>query len=110
MSSHATRSEEFLSAFALGLLRRAGLKLAPVAERRYVSEIEQAVQQRLGIAAFERLGEVRVQAAAGELLNGEESKQTIEQLQQLLSNDDSFVQRELTQFAEEFLQTVRQNA
>lgn len=99
-------TDDFVRAFAEGLVDRAGLGLASPAKERYVTELEQAIHQRLGVATCERLGEDRVQNVVKQFLHGEPTEDLEQELHQSTGQNSHFIQRELTAFAVEFLQAV----
>ena len=99
-------ADHFVHAFAEDLVQRAGLQLEGTARDRYLAQLEQAVHQRLGVAAFERLGEERVQTVVKDFLHGAPTQQLTGTLQQSFGSQNDFIEKELAAFAEEFLHAV----
>jgi hypothetical protein len=100
-------SDAFVHTFADSLVDRSGLQLAQPVKERYVTQLEQAIHQRLGIATCERLGEERMQHFVKDFLEGTPTQQLTRTLRDSFGMQSRFIEQELTAFAAEFLQAVR---
>lgn len=107
MHTTQSRADSFVRAFAEGLLERSGLTLVSPARERTVADLERAIHERLGVAAFERLGEQRIQEVVKEFLHGAPQQELIVLLQKESGASSRFVEEELQTFAVEFLAAAR---
>lgn len=112
MSTIQTRADSFVHAFAEELLERADLhrSLDVQTQQRYVAELERAIHQRLGVAAFERLGEQEIQDVVKDFLHGASSEQLTTMLKSNMNPPSNFIEKELEAFSAEFLEAVQTNA
>lgn len=107
MAATKTSADSFVHDFAKSLLQRADLQLDENSEQRYVEELERAIHQRLGVAAFEQLGEQHIQDVVKDFLHGASSEELVHSLKTHTNPPADFVEQELQAFSAEFLEAVR---